>query len=91
LGALAGPAHALTLQQVIVAFDPTPDDAFNNDDTRDDDRIDDSSGPIDRSILARIDDPDGRFSGQGSVGEFGNRGVFGGLHRPTKSPLMSPA
>ena len=81
MGALVGPAHALTVQQVIVSFDPTPDDPFNNDEVRDDERIDDSSGPIDRSILASINDPDGRFSGQGSVGEFGNLGVFGGLGR----------
>lgn len=71
------PSYALTRQQVSVEFDPTPDDGFNNDETRADDSIDDRNGPIDRALLARIQDPGGRFLSQGSVGEFGNLGLFG--------------
>lgn len=73
----AAPADAITRQQVIVQFDPTPDDGFNNDETRADDAIDDRSGPIDRAITAEIDDPGGRFFARGSVGEFGQLGVVG--------------
>gem|GEM_PF-3397898 len=77
VAALAAPAYAVTRQQVIVEFDPTPNDSSNGDETRADDAIDDTSGPIDRSILAGIQDPGGRFQAQGSVGEFGNLGLFG--------------
>lgn len=79
----ANAADALTRQQVIVQFDPTPDDAFNNDETRASDAVDDSGGPINRSITASItDSPGGRFTAVGSVGEFGNLGIAGRLSSP---------
>jgi len=78
----ASSASALTRQQVIVQFDPTPDDAFNSDETRDSDSIDDSGGPIDQSITAQIGGPGGAFFARGSVGEFGNLGVEGNLRIP---------
>lgn len=76
-------AEALTRQQVIVQFDPTPSDAFNSDETRDSDAVDDSAGPINRSITAAINTAaNGRFAAVGSVGEFGNLGIQGQLASP---------
>ncbi|WP_425404704.1 hypothetical protein [Hwanghaeella sp.] len=77
LAALAAPAYALTVQNAFVGFDPTPDDAFNADETEAGDRGDDTVGPIDRAILAQIQDPNGLFSGRTSIGEFGNLGLSG--------------
>ena len=79
---LASPSWAITRQQVIVQFDPTPDDGFNNDETRDDDAIDDRNGDIDRAITAQIGQKVGNsrvgdFFARGSVGAFGELGVEG--------------
>lgn len=84
LAAFTLPAAAVTRQQVIVQFDPTPDDAFNSDETRDSDDINDAPpNAIDRALLAQIGVRDSNgirqtpFVATGSVGEFGQLGVEG--------------
>jgi len=77
-GAWTIPADALTRQQIIFQFDPTPADAANNDETRDDDSVDNGgSGDIPRDLVATIGAQNDRFFGSGSVGRFGDLGVQG--------------
>ena len=76
--AWTAPAGALTRQQIIVQFDPTPDDTSNNDEIRDDDSVDNGgSGDIPRDLIADVSTGDGRASASGSVGRFGDLGVQG--------------
>lgn len=84
LSGFAEPAEAIIHQQIILQYDPTPDNASNNDETRDDASIDDSGGPINSAIAAQITDPslNGYFFARGSVGQFGDLGVEAHSIRP---------
>ena len=71
---LAGGAPAAITQQLYLEFDPTPADAFNNDEDRGGDSITGNTpADIDRAILGSINGP--TYSATGSIGVFGNYGV----------------
>ena len=72
----SSPVYAEIKQTINIEYDPTPDDAFNNDDIQSIDTIlGSTSADIDRALIAGIN-INGVEAG-GSVGEFGNYGVFG--------------
>lgn len=65
-------ADALIEHDIFAGFDPTPGFGNTGDETRDSDRVDNSSAPITTSIIASISGAG--FNSSGSVGPFGNLG-----------------